>query len=297
MSKKISLRALQAFHAQMETGSTKAAAKRLGLSQPAISRMLATFEEYVGFELFHREHGRLIASNEAVVLYNEAEVTMGSLDRLIRLASNLKGTNIGSLKMVAPASFLAGPLADVVADFMKNHPNVQIHMDSRSPDSARELVAHRAFDCGFIQLPEHHAGLITTPLFKAALCCAIPNGHPLLEQTEVTADDLRDEPLIVLGKGRFSRSLIEQRFRESQSTMRIKIDTHTVATACAFVQRGLGIALVNEVLAQQFVGERMQLRPFAPEIAVEYGFITSKHAPMARVTEAFFTHCKNAKWG
>src|SRR5690554_1737899 len=153
MNDKLSYKALEAFHTVMRCGSTTTAAKELGLSQPAVSRLLAGFEDYVGFPLFYREHGRLTPTEEAHTLANEADVAISSIERLALLKQNIKNTSVGSLKVVAPVSFVAALLADVVADFMRQHPNISFAIDSRSPDSTRELVAHRAFDCGFIQLP------------------------------------------------------------------------------------------------------------------------------------------------
>jgi DNA-binding transcriptional LysR family regulator len=288
--KKLSLKSLEAFQTVMRTGSTTAAAAQLDLTQPAVSRLLAGFEDFVGFSLFYREHGRLIPTEEAHALSNEAEVALGSIERLAQLAHNIKNTSIGSLKVVAPVSFVAGLLADVVAEFMRLHPNVTINLDSRSPDSTRELVAHRAFDCGFIQLPERHPGLNATPVFQSQMMCALAQDHPLAQLPQLTPSDLSNAQLILLGKGRTSRGQIEQAFRDHNLSLRPKIDTHNVATACAFAKRGLGIAIVNGALAQQYLDQDLVLRPFAPEIPIEYGFITSKHAPMSLLTQRFMEY-------
>ncbi|KFZ28236.1 transcriptional regulator [Pseudidiomarina atlantica] len=288
--KKLSLKSLEAFQTVMRTGSTTAAAAQLELTQPAVSRLLAGFEDFVGFSLFYREHGRLIPTEEAHALSNEAEVALGSIERLAQLAHNIKNTSIGSLKVVAPVSFVAGLLADVVAEFMRLHPNVTINLDSRSPDSTRELVAHRAFDCGFIQLPERHPGLNATPVFQSQMMCALAQDHPLAQLPQLTPSDLSNAQLILLGKGRTSRGQIEQAFRDHNLSLRPKIDTHNVATACAFAKRGLGIAIVNGALAQQYLDQDLVLRPFAPEIPIEYGFITSKHAPMSLLTQRFMEY-------
>lgn len=290
---KLSFKALEAFHTVMRTGSTTAAASELGLTQPAVSRLLASFESYVGFALFHREHGRLVATDEAHTLLNEADVAMGSLERLNLLAHNIKNTSIGSLKVVAPVSFAAGILADIIADFMKQYPNVTITLDSRSPDSTRELVAHRAFDCGFIQLPERHPGITAESLFTSQMMCALHCEHPLAQYSKVlTPTDLAEQPLILLGKGRTSRGQIEHAFRQHNLTLRPRIDTHNVATACAFAKRQLGIAIVNGALAQQYQGDELVLLPFTPTIPIEYGFITSQHAPLSLLNQRFMDFCK-----
>lgn len=291
MAETPSIKCLEAFHTILVTGSATAAGKRLGVTQPAVSRLLSSFEEYVGFQLFYREHGRLLPTDEALALQKEVELALSSVERLAVLATNIHQSNTGSLKMVAPVSFLSGPLADVVADFMRTHPNVRVSLDSRSPESARELVARRTADCGFIQLPEHHPGLRAEPLLAGRMVCVMAADHPLAQRKILKPRDLKDSSLILLGKGRFSRGQIENAFRTEGIPMRVKIETHTVATACAFAKRGLGVAIVNGLLAEQFAHDA-HITNFSPKISVEYGFITSAHTPMSRLTEAFLLHCK-----
>jgi DNA-binding transcriptional LysR family regulator len=286
-----SVKGIEAFHAVLTSGSATAAAKSLGTTQPAVSRLLSAFEEYVGFQLFYREHGRLIPTDEALALQKDVELSLSSMNRIGAVANNLYHSNSGSLKIVAPVSFLSGPLADVVAEFMRAHPNVHVSMDSRSPESARELVARRTVDCGFIQLPEHHPGLRSEAILTGQMVCVMAPNHPLATRKVLKANDLRDTPLILLGKGRYSREQIETAFRTAGVPMRVKIETHTVATACAFAKRGLGVAIVNGLLADQFASDTV-LCNFSPKIKVQYGFISSAHTPMSRLTESFFNYCK-----
>ncbi|MBA3988460.1 MAG: transcriptional regulator [Idiomarina sp.] len=291
MSDNPTIRMLEAFYAILLTGSATAAAERLGTTQPGVSRLLSAFEDHVGFKLFYREKSRLIPTDEALSMQKEVEQTLNSVERLGALAKNLYHSNSGSLKIVAPVSFMSGPLADVVADFMRSHPNVRVSLESRSPESARELVARRTVDCGFIQLPEHHPGIHSEPVIKGHLVCVLPPNHKLAKRKTLSAKDLNGEPLILLGKGRFSREQIEHAFRTDGVPARVKIETHTVATACAFAKRGLGIAIVNGLLAEQFRADATIVN-FSPKITVSYGFITSAYTPMSRLTQAFFEHCK-----
>ena len=54
---KLNLRSLEAFRETMLSGSATAAAGRMGLTQPAVSRLIAQLEQDAGFELFYREIG------------------------------------------------------------------------------------------------------------------------------------------------------------------------------------------------------------------------------------------------
>jgi DNA-binding transcriptional LysR family regulator len=287
----LSLKSLEAFRAIIETDSATAAAKSLGITQPGVSRLLASFEEHVGFALFYREKGRLFPTEEALALYKEVELTLKGAERIALLAKNIFNSDLGWLKIVAPNSFIAGPLADVVTDFLRLHPKVKISLDTHTPAAARELVAHRSVDCGFIQLPENHPGLLVEPVLSGITVCALSPQHPLASQDQISIHDLRNEPLILLGKGRYSRTQINSLFGQANISMQIKLETHTVAIACSFAKRKLGIAIVNEMLAGQYAADDLVLIPLVPALTYEYGFITSSHAPMNRLTTAFFKHC------
>lgn len=287
----LNLRSLESFRAIMQTGSATAAAKQMGLTQPGVSRLLASLEELVGFQLFYREHSRLLPTDEAQLLSTEIDVLLNNADRFLALAQSMRRIDSGSLTIVAPASFSSGPLADAIASFITHYPSISISIDSHSPQQARDLVAQRSIDCGFIQLPEQHPGLISYPILSSPMVCAVPAQHKLATQSRIDLAQLASEPLIMLGQGRPSRLNLEQLFRHAGISMQIKLETHNVATACAFVKRQLGIAIINQVLATQYLDSNIKLVPLSDTVSHQYGFIHSAHAPMPRLVKAFYQHC------
>ncbi len=287
----LNLKSLESFRAIMQTGSATAAAKQMGLTQPGVSRLLASLEHLVGFQLFYREHSRLIPTDEAQRLSSEIDLLLNNADRFLALAQSMRRIDSGSLTIVAPASFSSGPLADAVASFVRRYPSITVSLDSHSPQQARDLVAQRSIDCGFIQLPEQHPGLISYPILTSPMVCAVPIQHALAAQSSIALAQLAREPLIMLGQGRPSRQNLEQLFRRAGVDLRVKLETHNVATACALVKRQLGIAIINQVLAMQYLDSNIKLVPLTDTISHQYGFIHSAHAPMPRLVQAFYQHC------
>jgi DNA-binding transcriptional LysR family regulator len=287
----LNLKSLESFRAIMQTGSATAAAKQMGLTQPGISRLLASLEQEIGYALFYREHSRLIPTDEASRLDAEIELLLSSTSRFLALARNMHRIDSGSLTIVAPASFSSGPLADALASFIRRYPAISVSLDSHSPQQARDLVAQRSIDCGFIQLPEQHPGLISYPILQSPMVCAVPAQHALAAQSSIALAQLASEPLIMLGKGRPSRQNLEQLFHRAGVALQVKLETHNVATACALVKRQLGIAIINQVLAEQFLDTNIKLVALTDTISHQYGFIHSAHVPMPRLVQAFYQHC------
>ena len=102
------LRSLECLRAIIVTGSATAAARQLGLTQPAVSRLLGVLERSIGFQLFERRKGRLVPTEEARTLCQEVDIAMQSIDRVAQLARNLRNADFGELSIVSPPSFAEG---------------------------------------------------------------------------------------------------------------------------------------------------------------------------------------------
>ena len=78
MESSLKIRQIEAFKAVVETGSVTAASKRLSLTQPAVSKLIAYLERSVGMKLFERARGRLQATPEAEIFYQHVFFTVGA---------------------------------------------------------------------------------------------------------------------------------------------------------------------------------------------------------------------------
>ncbi|MBO9707297.1 MAG: LysR family transcriptional regulator [Caulobacter sp.] len=283
---KLNLRSLEAFRETMLSGSATAAAARMGLTQPAVSRLIAQLEQDAGFELFYREKGRLNPTPEALIIYEEIDLAFGGLERVDTLVRDLATFNTGILKIVAPPSLSEGVLSAILPRFMAQFPKVRVTIDSRSTETARAMVANRTADCGFVKLPLDRADISTVLLSSSETVCVLPEDHPLAAHEVLTPELLRSEPLVLLGYGTWTRRQIDDAFRERGVRPEVKLETHTVGSACAFAAAGLGIAIVNALLAGATVRPGMTLRVFRPQILHDYAFMTSALAPPGRLASA-----------
>ncbi len=290
---KINLRNLEVFRAVVASGSATAAARSLGVTQPAVSRMLAQLEKSIGCTLFFREKGRLHPTPEGLLYFEEVELAFANLDRLSRVANDMRSLNVGQLRITAPPSLVEGLIPEVIAEFLDSHPGIQVTLDSHAPDQAREMVASRAVDCGIGKLPIDHPGITHEAFVTVDTVCAMPTDHPLRKLKVITPDDLRSEPLLLLGQGRTSRGRIEAAFRHLGIVPQVRVETHTVGAACACAARGMGIAIVNGLMAHQYTDRGVVLRPFRPRILHELVFMTPATTPRPRLTQAFFQACRD----
>src|SRR5689334_15875028 len=86
---RINHRQIEAFRAVFQTGSMTAAGALIGVTQPAISRLIRDLEGEIGWNLFDRSSGKLIPTPDAIALFREVQRSYHGLDRVADAAAQL----------------------------------------------------------------------------------------------------------------------------------------------------------------------------------------------------------------
>lgn len=283
------IKALESFKEIMLSGSATEAGKRLGITQSAVSRHISQLEAELNLYLFIRDGGRLTPTEEAKALNEEVDLALKSLERIEEVAAEIARFERSSLSIVAPPSFVEAILADLVSEFLTNNPGVKVRIDSRSQSTAAELVSLRSVDCGFVKSGVLPSGLSVRSIVQGETVCALPLSHPLSERDELSPKDLANEKLILLGKGSDFRWEIERAFTEAQTPINLAIETHSVSASCSLAASGVGIAIVNGLLAEHYRDQGLALVRFKPVIRHEYNIITASSVPPSRVAAEFIS--------
>jgi DNA-binding transcriptional LysR family regulator len=290
----VNLKQLEAFKAIMSTGSTIGAATRMGLSQSAVSRLLTQLEETLGFALFLRKKGRLIATPEADELLAEVADLVDGMQRIQRLADELRVGHSRKrlLKVGVPTSMTQELLPKIVAEFLKGHEDIVVELLTGSYDMIERAVLDRSADLGFVRLPTELADFDIEPVLETEGVCVMPADHPLTRHAVIEVRHLRDVPLVMLGRQRALRAELNQVFRAVNLTPQVRIEVHSVGAACSFVAEGLGVSIVNGLLASHFAHLPIVTRPFRPALPYAFGLAFRRDEPRPSVVSAFAEHLK-----
>ena len=102
------LRQIEVFHAVYTSGSMTNAAALLNVSQPSVSKVLAHAEQQLGYLLFDRVKGKLVATPEAHRLFAHVSAVYRDVDRLKHVAENLRAGNSGHIRIASTPAFGPG---------------------------------------------------------------------------------------------------------------------------------------------------------------------------------------------
>lgn len=280
---------LETFRAVIEKGTTQAAAEALGLSQSGVSRRIAQLEEELGIPLFVRDRGRLIPTRENRLLQGQIVGLVDHGARLTQRASELKAGNYAMelLRVAFPASLTMSIVPTILADFLARNERVQVELHTGAYDTIERMILDERAEIGFLRMPTQRTGLSTTPIIEVPTVCVMPKGHPLARQETVSIGDLHAVPLILLGRMRLPRRDIDEAFWEVGLRPLVRVEAHSVQSACALAARGIGVTLVNELMARDFAHLAIEIRPLRERLLHRFAFAVTEGVPSTELARQF----------
>ncbi len=283
-----SLPEYQALRALMEAGTTAQAGVRMGLSQSAISRSIASLEARTGLILFDRVGGRLTPTGEAVRLNRRLDPLFAALDQIDGPTTPTQER----LRVVAPPTYAHRFMVSHIATFLETNPSYFVALEVAPSDEVIRGILERRFDLGITGVELSRDGLKLTPFRLSSPVCAMPVDHPLSAQDVIHPADLHDQPLIALSHRHARRAQLEQELTAAASKPRIVAEVSTSVAAVDLAHAGLGVTVVNPFPIVQFRSGDVAFRPFASGMEYRSYFVTPDNAPLHRLARAFIRHLR-----
>lgn len=266
------LRHLRYFVAVAEARSFTRAARRLHVSQPALSRQIHALEEEMNVVLLDR-------GTSPIELTTAGRSFLADSKRL--LATNV--ANVEAARRVSrgePKQLNIGYIANLhyellpatLSAFRRLHPKVGVNLFDMTCAEQLRALETRKIDLGFVGLREslEGTGLRGACIKRYEVLVALPAREPLASQPRVRLKDLETKFFLALSEEscRASHQWLLSLAPKAGFTPRILQDADREASVLSFVAAGLGVALVPEPVCQ-IAHEGVVFRPLRPAIAAD----------------------------
>lgn len=288
------LRQIEVFHAVYSTGSMTSAAAMLNVSQPSVSKVLAHAEQQLGYLLFDRVKGKLIATPEAHRLFGHVSAVYRDVDRLRHVAENLKQGNSGRIRVACTPAFGLEVLPNAIKSFRDKHKDTVFEIETLHVDQMAEALLESRVDIGIAFDGGEMPGIISETLATSRFVVLAPPGIDFGDKKTLKAKDLCGHPFIGLnGRGPLGRAL-SQYLEPVESELDIVIWSETYHVVKTLVACGAGVTVIDEVTAKSGDNSRVRTLPLSPPLRFDIKALSLAAAPLSLTTQRFVQHLGGA---
>ncbi|HNZ90150.1 MAG TPA: LysR substrate-binding domain-containing protein, partial [Acidovorax sp.] len=220
------------------------------VSQPTLSVAIKKLEEELDVKLFERSAGEVTVTPLGEDIVRQAQSVLEQAAAIKEIAKRGKDPLAGPLTL--GVIYTIGPylLPDLVRHAIKRTPQMPLMLQENFTVKLLEMLRTGEIDCAILAEPFPDTGLAVAPLYDEPFMAAVPSTHPLAAKKSVTAAELKNETMLLLGAGHCFRDHVLEvcpefaRFASNAEGIRKSFEGSSLETIKHMVAAGMGVTLV-----------------------------------------------------
>jgi len=260
MTTSMNIEYLKTFQEIVRLGSFSETAKKLGISQPAVTFQVQKLEQELGVRLIDRSQRNIALTPAGKRLLKFAEAVGGEQEKLRYDLEQLRDKVSGELNIAAstiPGEYL---LPIFLAKFKQRYPAVKIQVAISDSLTVISQISDNRYDIGFCGAKPEGKDLVSFKVANDEIVLIVFPGHPFASKREVTPAELEDEPFIFRETTSGTQQNLENLLSKAGLDIR-RWTPHLVLgstqAVIAAVAAGAGIAFVSNLAIKQYAAQRL----------------------------------------
>jgi DNA-binding transcriptional LysR family regulator len=271
----LSLRQLEAIVEIAEAGSFRAAARKLDISQPALSRTLRLAEEALGARLFDRDTRRVTITPAGQELLRIARRVLADFDSSLSELGNYMTGHRGQVSVAALPSVNVALLPAAIAKFRQQHPNVEFKLQEWTAELLLAAVEEGRADFGLCAKPAPDQRLRYEALLDDPMMLVCRADDAIAHSSNAPWSLLAEKAYVGIQPGSSIRQIIDSVLLRRKLAVRATLEAPSVAACCALVREGLGIAALPRLALGLADMQNLTAVPLVqPAISRSVGIVT-----------------------
>jgi DNA-binding transcriptional LysR family regulator len=249
------LASMQAFINVVESGSFSESARRMGLSQPSVSRQVNGLESQLGVRLLQRTTRSLSLTEAGQVYYDKAKLIQYAVTEAGQAMSGFKDSPSGLLRVSAPHTWMEAKIAPHLGEFLSLYP--EIKLDIQCNDHIQNMVEERldlvirvgrASDSSYIAIPFSKVKIVL---------CASPEYFEKKGRPKTLAD-LNNHNFITYDK--LNTLTLTKEGEQQEIPMQGSLNMNSVAAMISTAKQGVGLIAIPDLLLQQDLQQQLLIQ-------------------------------------
>ena len=243
---------LQAFIAVARCESFSKASDQLFITQPAVSKRVASLEEELGTRLFNRINRQISLTEAGKQLLPKAQDLVNQAADMQRYATNLNEDIAGVLSISISHHIALYRMPPILREFNQLHPNVELDIYFEDSDQAFSAVEHGDIEFAVITLPsELPVNLVSETAWTDDLHIVVGLDHPLSQQKTVSLKVLSQHPCVLPTVETETHQIMKRVFDAQGLGLNMQMSTNNLQSLKMLVVAGIGWSLLPTTMLDQ----------------------------------------------
>ena len=235
--------------------SLSKAAKKLYVSQSAVSQSIKQIESTLGTKLFNRKSRGVELTAEGKLLFEYADSAYSMLENAMQKFEDMQNMNFGSVKIGASDTVCALILTDALNDFHQKYPDITLRLINHTTGQLLNELRLGEIDMAFVTLPiDDTQGLNVRKITDINDCFVVSGKYAALTRRTVKLNELEKLPIMMLDKNSSSRLFLDRFFSQKGVDIKPCFELASIDLLAKFAQTGIGVSAVIE----QYVKEKLK---------------------------------------
>ena len=226
------------------------AAEACFVSQPTLSVAVKKLEDELDVRLFERGSSEITVTPLGEEIVRQAQSVLEQAAAVKEIAKRGKDPLAGALRL--GVIYTIGPylLPDLVRHAIDQVPQMPLILQENFTAKLLDMLRAGELDCAILAEPFTDAGLATAPLYDEPFMVALPRSHPLATRQQISAEELKQETMLLLGTGHCFRDHVLEvcpeyaRFSSNAEGIRKSFEGSSLETIRHMVASGMGVTVV-----------------------------------------------------
>ncbi len=236
-----------------------ATAESMFTSQPGISKQIRTLEDELGMQIFHRsgKHLTEITPVGEEIIHIAGEI-LDKVAYIRQVALEFSDQQRGSLSIATTHTQARYVLPDIIKTFIKQYPDVSLHMHQGTPIQISEQASQGAVDFAIAtEALELFENLVMMPCYRWNRSVIVPHDHPLASERQLSLELLASFPIVTYVFGFTGRSQLDQAFDARGLKPRVVFTAADADVIKTYVKLGLGVGIVASMAYDESLDQEL----------------------------------------
>jgi LysR family hydrogen peroxide-inducible transcriptional activator len=248
------------------------AAEACHVSQPTLSVAVKKLEEELDVKLFERGANEVSTTPLGEQIVRQAQQVIEQAAAIREIAKTGKDPVSGPLRL--GVIYTVGPylLPDLVRQAIERVPQMPLVLQENFTARLLDMLRTGDLDCAILAEPFPDTGLAVAPLYDEPFLAAVPRTHPMASREHITAEELKNETMLLLGTGHCFRDHVLEvcpeyaRFSSGAEGIRKSFEGSSLETIKYMVASGMGVTVVPRLSVPAEAQPHVAYVPFSEPV-------------------------------